>query len=808
MLLIKNLYSRIKFILPIIIFLISYSPSKILHSEWLVSTLDSPRYFKNLSNRSLTIDKNNHIHIVYGGDHLYHTYYDGRGWLSEVVDEEPSTGWYANISIDKNNFIHIVYYDSKNMVIKYATNLNNKWEISTIGHIEIDTYYNTTNPLSLALDSKGGLHIVYCDEKEERITYLTNSLGTWQSQIIENLKWISTPCSVSIAVDFYDKIHISYYNSVSENLKYATNLSGIWKTEVVDNSKGSGINNYILVNREKEIHIFYFDYNSKDLKYAVNRSGIFRIETILKQGMVGMLPVAAIDPSGKLHILYYNENNSLIYYLTKNNNEWFSEVIDSAITNTSIAVDLNGKVLISYIDNNYILKNASKEGKSWKITELDTSAMVGEYNQVFFDEKNRLNIIYMNYFYNSDKKFIHLTRELDVWLKQDFEFKLSNNIYSIYIVKKNLYVLYSENKMYKLAQYVNNKWDITDIVKDDKDDTISIAIDYDSKPYIAYTDNYTYKISYAKVEAHELYFMSLVDGEWKREFVAQDRYNYGKAYISLDSLQQPHLIWLIFYSSNTEDKTIIHHIYKDSGEWVIQPIDTSTPINLISYVIDRDDKIHLTYCDSTYLKYATNKSGNWEIVYVPNAQCKNISEKSIILDQYNRIHIAYISNEEGCLNLATKFLDSWTNKVIDCSDSIVAYSLISDTNNHFHIVYSGYWEKDLKYATDSVSHLRVKKIGESDGDIISYPDGINCGDICNAKFYLNSKITLHIINREDSQFAGWRGDCAKCWDSLECNIYLNSDKHCAAEFVKKPKFIDVNKKSEDISLGCSCNFLN
>jgi len=38
---------------------------------WLVECVDCPKYFSNMTDRSLRLDAAGHPHIAYGGDHLY-----------------------------------------------------------------------------------------------------------------------------------------------------------------------------------------------------------------------------------------------------------------------------------------------------------------------------------------------------------------------------------------------------------------------------------------------------------------------------------------------------------------------------------------------------------------------------------------------------------------------------------------------------------------------------------------------------------------------------------------------------------------
>jgi hypothetical protein len=93
----------------------------LLFAEWTIEGVDTPKHFDDLTQRSIALDSNNHPHIAYGGDHLYHAYYDGSQWHYETVDSSPGVNDYASIAIDSQNKAHISYVDA-NYELKYATN--------------------------------------------------------------------------------------------------------------------------------------------------------------------------------------------------------------------------------------------------------------------------------------------------------------------------------------------------------------------------------------------------------------------------------------------------------------------------------------------------------------------------------------------------------------------------------------------------------------------------------------------------------------------------------------------------------------
>src|SRR4030042_6310361 len=102
-------------------------------ASWTIEEVDAPKWFNNFYQRTIAIEKTtNNPHIVYGGDHLYHAYFEGIDWQYETVDSSPGAGGFASIAIDSDNKVHVSYCDTVNKTLKYATNVSGAWEIYVI----------------------------------------------------------------------------------------------------------------------------------------------------------------------------------------------------------------------------------------------------------------------------------------------------------------------------------------------------------------------------------------------------------------------------------------------------------------------------------------------------------------------------------------------------------------------------------------------------------------------------------------------------------------------------------------------------
>jgi YD repeat-containing protein len=80
--------------------------------------------------------------------------------------------------------------------------------------------------------------------------------------------------------------------------------------------------------------------------------------------------------------------------------------------------------------------------------------------------------------------------------------------------------------------------------------------------------------------------------------------------------------------------------------------------------------------------------------------------------------------------------------------------------------------------------LTVSKTGTGGGNIASIPEGINCGDTCNASFDLGTLVTLLATPGNDSTFTGWSG--AGCNGTDTCTVSMDAYADVTANFTVLP----------------------
>lgn len=277
-----------------------------------------------------------------------------------------------------------------------------EWNIYTI-----DSF---TEGTSITLDSSNNVHISY--SYPTALSYSTNKSGSWQIFLIDSIR---VGMYSSIAIDIGDKIHISYYDKDNSAIKYATSKSGSWQMFTAADVGTGGPNttgyNSLAFDSNDKIHIAYHycgldeasGCSDDDLKYVTNNSktGTWQVFTIDTQGETGFHPSIAVDQSGKVHIAYFCGYcpSSCLKYATNLSGSWQIFEVECSTsfggTGTSITLDSNGKVHISYQDS-YSLKYATNASGSWQTLILDASGEnVGAYNSIAIDSKSKVHISYL-----------------------------------------------------------------------------------------------------------------------------------------------------------------------------------------------------------------------------------------------------------------------------------------------------------------------------------------------------------------------------------------------------------------------------
>jgi hypothetical protein len=309
-------------------------------------------------------------------------------------------GEYTSISVDSNDAVHISYYDATNTNLKYATCSSSCSSASSWSKVTIESSSGDVGEYtSISVDSNDALHISYYDATNTNLKYATcssscSSASSWSKVTVDSSSGDVGKYG-SIAIDSNDALHISYRDSTLDDLKYATCSSSCtsassWTISTIDSVGNVGSRTSIAIDSNDAVHISYHDITNGALKYATDQTGSWANTTVDSVGTVGKYTSIAIDSNDVVHISYYDATNKDLKYASN-----MQSSIQTGVGNvirfidrdtkvghegTSIAVDSNGDVHISYHDDtNGDLKYASLQGvHPWNVYGYSISPSLPE----------------------------------------------------------------------------------------------------------------------------------------------------------------------------------------------------------------------------------------------------------------------------------------------------------------------------------------------------------------------------------------------------------------------------------------------
>jgi uncharacterized repeat protein (TIGR02543 family) len=80
--------------------------------------------------------------------------------------------------------------------------------------------------------------------------------------------------------------------------------------------------------------------------------------------------------------------------------------------------------------------------------------------------------------------------------------------------------------------------------------------------------------------------------------------------------------------------------------------------------------------------------------------------------------------------------------------------------------------------------LTVTKAGDGEGTVRSDPEGIDCGETCQARFTQDALVTLIPLAASNSEFVGWQG-CDVPPEGTTCTVTMDEAKSVTAEFKRR-----------------------
>jgi hypothetical protein len=191
----------------------------------------------------------------------------------------------------------------------------------------------------------------------------------------------------------------------------------------------------------------------------------------------------------------------------------------------------------------------------------------------------------------------------------------------------------------------------------------SIALDSDGRPHIAYVSY----IVHPGGNSHRLYHLYWDGVRWHTELIAVADDISGTVSLALDSNDRPH----IAYAALDGPDEGLTHAYWDGSQWQSRQIELDNFADNVSLALDSSNNPHVTYGvtePDRAFKYAVWTGVAWQKHTIETADFSFGSTTSLALDSSNRPHIAYLKESEEALRYAHYNGSSWQINTVDTAN--------------------------------------------------------------------------------------------------------------------------------------------
>ncbi|GEM_PF-5454796 len=588
-------------------------------ANWDTQPVDYGQWFE-ITSQSMTLDNDGNPHVVYAGDRLYYSRYDGEVWQREIVLASEFRVFCPSIVLDQNANAHIVYLmeTPDSGIYPYGYELwHSRWSGGQWTH--------------------------------ERIS---------ESAILRN---------ISIALGTNNSIHVAYFSSIGSDhsylatLMYAFESGGGWSTEQIQNNLFFSEFS-LCIGADSAPHLLYqvASNDSYHLRLIVRRSGSWWQEALI-QTNYNWDSDLVIDPEGRFHVAF--GKNSLWYHTWGSGDSWTSETVSETENLSGIFLSLgsNSRICVggpraSGADSGYMI--FTKDGDQWLSESVDPGMAYFPGVAGMYDSNGSLRILGIR---NPSGELIAARSEADGWLfeKLDNRGSAGSQLEAAYDAAGHLRIVYTcngENQL-RTAVYDGNHWTHEDL--DDRlgmTNKLGFCIDAMNRSHICYHSSASGTMKYLRQ-----------NGEgWDTEIVNSELDCAGIS-MALQPDQQPAVLYV------TNGNLVINR--RDAAgqwneEWISDQAYAATGL-----MIRHDGKVMLVFyrrqtTEYWYIVYAENTSGIWQFTDIASTlSCA--ASCSIRMDSANRPHIAYVTNQRyGCTGYmnyfyhATLMDDGWEADLI------------------------------------------------------------------------------------------------------------------------------------------------
>jgi hypothetical protein len=659
--------------------------------DWVIETVDAPKMFSDMRDRSLRLDAAGNPHVAYGGEHLYYAWYDGSTWQYETVDSSRAVGVHASLALDQAETPHIAYYDEFVGGLKHAHHDGASWIIDGV-----DGGQNVGKYTSIAVDTTSRVHISYTDSANFQVKYAWRQNEVWHVEVVD-----SGGGSTSLALGTGGEAYVGY--GAGGLLRYAYRDASGWHTETADSNGGV----YVSLVLDSSGHPHLSHYAMPWVRYAHRDTHGWHSEFVgyLGPGWNGHTSLA-LDSAGWPHISSVQNYEPFfrVYYAHKDSSGWHSESVPVSGDHfrwTSLALDAADRPHVSFYDElgDRLRWAWLSPGTGWQHEVVDSAGTAGYYSALALDSggaphvaqvwgEGRRGIWYTHadasgwhsepvaagYF---NWRYHWVGTSLDVGPDDSAHISYDRYHYpygtSIYYLREDPSGWHSE--YVALGQYS------------------ALRVDPWGVPHVAYYDNGSDDLVYASRGA----------AGWSFETADSSGNAGGWPSLAIGGDGFPRVSYVL--GSYAADE--LRYACRDPLGWHVETADSAAQFGWTSLALDHLGRPHISYHDDTNgnLKYAYRDAVGWHIEIV--AAGGSVGSRSwIALGAGDQPHIAYTDDTNGDLTYAWKDGGGWHIETVDSLGAVGYFpSLAIDQYGRPQISYRDATNGDLKYARGEPSWM-------------------------------------------------------------------------------------------------------
>jgi hypothetical protein len=622
-------------VVPVAVLALAVLPASALGGDWVIETVDAPKMFSEMTDRSLRLDAAGHPHVAYGEDHLYYARYDGTTWHYETVDSSLAVGSHAALALDGSGVPHLAYYDALRGALKCAWEDGAGWHNTPVDTSGADGYGT-----SLALDGMSRPHVIYRGRAGPgtfELRYASNDGSDWSQEVIDS--GLHPGVGGSVVLDAAGFVHVAFHGLSSPCLMYARRDTLGWHVETVDTA-GDAVGAFPSIALDPGgcpcISYHAAEYPTDFLRYAFKDSTGWHVETVVEQA--GEWTSLALDGSGWPHV---SSTADSLRYAYADSGGWHVETVDTAVyaAYTSLAVSLSGELRISYCSRGHLsLRHAYRGGSGWQLETVDLAGRAGEEASLAVDGSGRPHISYQADRAPTlwDEELVHAVRDEGDWYLQTVE----------------------------SAGRVGF--------------STSIAIDGSNRPHVSYRDHTESCVK----RAHQS-----VSG-WHVDIADTVAGGYGTS-LRLDPDGLPAVTYYATPGGNVSE---LRYARRDLVGWHVETVEAeSLPYESVgqysSLCLDSAGIPHVSYYAEVYVRYGVNDGAGWVIATVDTVLGGSGRHAPLALDADGYGHIAYRDESVGELRYAHEDDLGWGIEVVDfvaggCTGGDISLTLDSGGRPH------------------------------------------------------------------------------------------------------------------------------